>query len=41
MTVKKSHGKISFDIIDKKYGHPTIKGMQDIKNAILNVLCKK
>lgn len=30
--------EILFDNIDKEYGHPTIKGMQDIKNAILNVL---
>ena len=29
---------ISFDIIDKKCGHPTIKGMQDIKNTVLSVL---
>lgn len=33
--------EISFDTIDKKCGHPTVKGMQDIKNAVLNVLPKK
>ena len=32
--------EISFDTIDKKCGHPTIKGMQDIKNTVLNVLRK-
>jgi len=31
---------ISFDSIDKKCGHPTIKGMQDIKNKVLNVIHK-
>lgn len=31
---------ISFDTIDKKCGHPTIKGMQDIKNTVLRVLSK-
>jgi len=29
---------ISFDSIDKRGGHPTIKGMQDIKNTVLKVL---
>ena len=29
---------ILFDNIDKKCGHPTIKGMQDIKNMVLSVL---
>ena len=32
---------IEFDDIDKKEGHPTIKGMQDIKNTVLNVLLPK
>ena len=32
---------ISFDKIDKKCGHPTIKGMQDIKNTVLKVLREK
>ena len=32
--------EISFDTIDKNCGHPTIKGMQDIKNTVLNVLQK-
>lgn len=32
---------IIFDNIDKKCGHPTIKGMQDIKNTVLNVFGKK
>lgn len=32
--------EILFDIIDKSCGHPTIKGMQDIKNTVLNVLRK-
>ena len=32
--------EILFDIIDKNCGHPTIKGMQDIKNTVLNVLRK-
>ena len=32
---------ISFDNIDKKCGHPTIKGMQDIKNTVLDVMRKK
>lgn len=27
--------------IDKKFGHPTIKGMQDIKNTVLSVLNQK
>ena len=31
---------ISFDSIDKRCGHPTIKGMQDIKNTVLKVLRK-
>ena len=30
--------EISFDMIDKNCDHPTIKGMQDIKNTVLNVL---
>ena len=30
--------EISFDSIDKRCGHPTIKGMQDIKNTVLKVL---
>lgn len=29
---------ITFDHIDKNGGHPTIKGMQDIKNRVLSVL---
>lgn len=29
---------IKFDYIDKKSGHPTIKGMQDIKIKVLKVL---
>ena len=32
--------EISFDTIDKRCGHPTIKGMQDIKNDVLNALRK-
>lgn len=32
--------EIMFEHIDKKCGHPTIKGMQDIKNTVLNVLRK-
>ena len=32
--------EIAFDFIDKEYGHPTIKGMQDIKNTVLTVLRK-
>jgi len=32
--------EISFDTIDKNSGHPTIKGMQDIKNTVLKVLRK-
>ena len=32
--------EISFATIDKNCGHPTIKGMQDIKNTVLNVLPK-
>jgi len=32
--------EISFENIDKKFGHPTIKGMQDIKKTVLNVLQK-
>lgn len=31
---------ISFDNIDKKCGHPTIKGMQDIMNTVLDILQK-
>ena len=30
--------KIVFEGIDKQSRHPTIKGMQDIKNAVLKVL---
>ena len=30
--------KIAFDYIDKKDGHPTIKGMQDIKHQVLHAL---
>ena len=33
--------EISFETIDKNCGHPTIKGMEDIKNAVLNVLRDK
>jgi len=33
--------EILFDTIDKKCGHPTIKGMQDIKNTVLSVLQNK
>ena len=29
--------EILFDSIDKRCGHPTIKGMQDIKNTVLKV----
>ena len=29
---------IVFDKIDKQCGHPTIEGMKDIKNAVLNVI---
>ena len=29
---------VDFEAIDKTCGHPTIKGMQDIKNAVLKVL---
>ena len=32
---------ILFDNIDKINGHPTIKGMQDIKNTVINALRKK
>ena len=32
---------ITFEEIDKNYGHPTIKGMQDIKNTVLGVLKEK
>ncbi len=32
---------ISFDSIDKRCGHPTRKGMQDIKDAVLKVLREK
>lgn len=35
---KYSITKITFDKIDKRNGHPTIKGMQDIKNRVLSVL---
>lgn len=31
---------ITFGEIDKKCGHPTIQGMKDIKNTVLNVLNK-
>lgn len=31
---------ITFDSIDKKCGHPTIKGMEDIKNGVMKVLNK-
>lgn len=30
--------KIAFEQIDKKSGHPTIKGMQDIKNKVLRIV---
>ena len=30
--------EVAFDFIDKEYGHPTIKGMQDIKNTVLAAL---
>ena len=33
--------EVLFENIDKKSGHPTIKGMNDIKNTVLGVLCKK
>ena len=32
---------IAFDKIDKRRGHPTVQGMQDIKNQILPYLCEK
>lgn len=32
--------EVSFDTIDKNCGHPTIKGMQDIKNTVLRALHK-
>lgn len=32
--------KVVFENIDKRDGHPTIKGMQDIKTAVLNALNK-
>lgn len=31
---------ISFENIDKRNGHPTIKGMEDIKNQVLNKILK-
>ena len=31
---------ITFDTIDKKCGHPTIQGMEDIKKSVLSVLNK-
>ena len=38
--VSKKHGAtpVVFDQIDKKCGHPTIQGMKDIKNFVLNFL---
>ena len=33
--------EITFDAIDKECGHPTIKGMQDIKNTVLNIINRK
>lgn len=32
---------ISFAFIDKNCGHPTIQGMQGIKDTILSVLTRK
>ena len=32
--------KITFDAIDKINGHPSVKGMQEIKNTVLNVITK-
>lgn len=32
---------VIFEYIDKAYGHPTIKGMRDIKDKVLSVLSKK
>lgn len=29
---------VTFDSIDKRCGHPTIQGMKDIKNEVLNVM---
>lgn len=31
---------ISFDAIDKVHGHPTKKGMQDIKNTVVNTITR-
>ena len=33
--------RITFDKIDKRSGHPTVKGMQDIKDGVLKVVCHK
>jgi len=32
---------VTFDSIDKRSGHPTIKGMQDIKNAVLRKMIEQ
>ena len=29
---------INFDRIDKKYGHPTVQGMIDIKNGVMSII---
>ena len=29
---------VNFDRIDKKYGHPTVQGMIDIKNGVMNLM---
>ena len=31
---------VNFEQIDKVYGHPTVRGMQDIKDGVINALTK-
>lgn len=40
--VSARHGitAVAFEYIDKNFGHPTAKGMQDIKHGVLNALSK-
>lgn len=41
--VSHRHGMtaVAFDYIEKACGHPTIKGMQDIKNGVLNAMSQR
>ncbi len=41
--VSRRHGMttVTFDYIDKNFGHPTVQGMQDIKHGVLDALLQR